>query len=62
MKKINCDESAFYLCPDKNKVIVKKGVKVVHNFINGDEKECITYHGQRSWYYATSNGSLRARD
>lgn len=38
----NCNESAFYLCPDKNKVIVQKGVKVVHNFINGNEKECIT--------------------
>lgn len=38
----NCDETAFFLSPGTNKVIVRKGQKVVHNIVNSDEKECIT--------------------
>nr|XP_023026362.1 chromatin assembly factor 1 subunit A-like [Leptinotarsa decemlineata] len=38
----NCNETAFFVSPKENKVIVKKGEKVVYNFINNDEKECLT--------------------
>lgn len=38
----NCDESAFFLSPKENKVFVRKGEKTVYNFINNDEKECLT--------------------
>ncbi|KAG5895399.1 hypothetical protein JTB14_018753 [Gonioctena quinquepunctata] len=38
----NCDETAFFLSPKENKVIVKKGEKAVFNFINNDGKECLT--------------------
>ncbi|TGZ48732.1 Tigger transposable element-derived-like protein [Temnothorax longispinosus] len=38
----NCDESAFYLSPKSEKVLVKKGDKAVYNFINNDDKECLT--------------------
>ncbi|XP_051168142.1 uncharacterized protein LOC127285953 [Leptopilina boulardi] len=38
----NCDETAFFLCPKGNHVLVKKGDKAVYNFVNSDEKECIT--------------------
>lgn len=38
----NCDESAFFLSPKDNKVLVRKGEKAVYNFVNNDEKECIT--------------------
>lgn len=37
----NLDESAFYLAPKSDKVIVMKGVKTVHSR-TADEKECIT--------------------
>lgn len=35
-------ETAFFLSPKEDKVIVKKGQKTVYNFINNNEKECIT--------------------
>lgn len=38
----NCDESAFYLSPKSEKVLVKKGDKAVYNFIHNDDKECLT--------------------
>lgn len=38
----NCDETAFFLSPKENKVLVHKGEKAVYNFINNDEKECLT--------------------
>ncbi|XP_039314369.1 tigger transposable element-derived protein 1-like [Solenopsis invicta] len=38
----NCDESAFYLCPKGERVLVKKGDKAVYNFTQNDEKECLT--------------------
>lgn len=38
----NCDETAFFLSPPSNTVIVRKGQKIVHNIINSEEKECIT--------------------
>lgn len=38
----NCDETAFFLCPKGNHVLVKKGDKAVYNFVNSDEKECLT--------------------
>ncbi|XP_077268790.1 uncharacterized protein LOC143900891 [Temnothorax americanus] len=38
----NCDESAFFLSPKGSKALVKKGDKTVYNFINNDEKECLT--------------------
>ncbi|KAG5891632.1 hypothetical protein JTB14_001802 [Gonioctena quinquepunctata] len=38
----NCDETAFFLSPKEDKVLVKKGQKTVYNFINNDEKECLT--------------------
>lgn len=38
----NCDESAFYLSPQGDKVLVKRGDKVAYTFVNNDEKECIT--------------------
>ncbi|XP_046141570.1 MFS-type transporter clz9-like [Osmia bicornis bicornis] len=38
----NCDESAFFLCPKGEKVFVKKGEKCVYNFVQNDEKECLT--------------------
>lgn len=38
----NADESAFFLNPSGNKVLVKKGQKNVYQHINNDEKECIT--------------------
>ncbi|KAJ8926254.1 hypothetical protein NQ314_021375 [Rhamnusium bicolor] len=38
----NCDESAFFLSPKESKVLVRKGEDAVYNFINNDEKECLT--------------------
>lgn len=38
----NCDESAFFLSPKGEKVLVKKGDKAVYNFIHNDNKECLT--------------------
>ncbi|XP_067215467.1 uncharacterized protein [Linepithema humile] len=38
----NCDESAFYLCPKGERVLVRKGDKAVYNFTQNDEKECLT--------------------
>lgn len=38
----NCDESAFILCPKGEKVIVRKGEKCIYNFVQNDEKECLT--------------------
>lgn len=38
----NCDETAFFLSPKESKVLVRKGDKAIYNFINSDEKECIT--------------------
>jgi len=38
----NCDESAFYLCPKAERVLVRKGDKAVYNFTQNDEKECLT--------------------
>ncbi|XP_072389487.1 uncharacterized protein [Diabrotica undecimpunctata] len=38
----NCDESAFFLSPKNDKVLVKKGERTVYSFINNDEKECLT--------------------
>lgn len=38
----NCDETAFFLSPKNDKVLVKKGEKAVYTFINNDEKECLT--------------------
>lgn len=38
----NCDESAFFLSPKNDKVLVRKGEKAVYSFINNDEKECLT--------------------
>ncbi|KAK5638761.1 hypothetical protein RI129_013056 [Pyrocoelia pectoralis] len=37
----NCDETAVFLSPKEDKVLVKKGDKAVYNFINNDEKECL---------------------
>lgn len=37
----NCDESAFYLCPKRERVMVRKGDKTVYNFTQNDEKECL---------------------
>lgn len=38
----NCGETAFFLNPKVNKVLVKKGEKAVYNFVNNDEKDCFT--------------------
>ncbi|KAJ8931362.1 hypothetical protein NQ314_015729 [Rhamnusium bicolor] len=38
----NCDETAFFLSPSDNKVLVRRGQKIVHNIINSSEKENIT--------------------
>lgn len=38
----NCDESAFFLCPKGERVLVKRGEKAVYNFIENDDKECLT--------------------
>lgn len=38
----NCDESAFLLAPKAGKVLVKVTDKTAYNFINNDEKECLT--------------------
>lgn len=38
----NCDETAFFLSPADNKVLARKGQKIVHNIINSDEKENLT--------------------
>lgn len=38
----NLDESAFYLSPKGERVLVKKGDKAVYNFTQNDEKECLT--------------------
>lgn len=38
----NCDETALYLNPKDDKVLVRKGEKVVYTFISNDEKECLT--------------------
>lgn len=42
LRVFNCDETAFFLSPNNNRVLVKKGQKIVHNIINSDEKENIT--------------------
>lgn len=38
----NCDETAFFLSPKGEKVIVRKGEKAIYSVINNDEKECVT--------------------
>jgi hypothetical protein len=38
----NCDETAFFLSPKGDKVLVKRGDKTVYSFISNDEKECLT--------------------
>lgn len=38
----NFDETAFFLSPKADKVLVKRGDKTVYTFINNDEKECLT--------------------
>lgn len=38
----NCDETAFFLNPGNNRVLAKRGQKIIHNTIGSDEKECIT--------------------
>ncbi|KAG5895467.1 hypothetical protein JTB14_013382 [Gonioctena quinquepunctata] len=38
----NCDESASFLSPKGERVLVKKGDKAIYSFINNDEKECVT--------------------
>lgn len=38
----NCDETAFFLCPEGAQVLVRKSEKAVYNFINCNEKECLT--------------------
>lgn len=38
----NCDETAFILAPKGEKVLVRQGERTVYNFINRDEKECLT--------------------
>jgi len=40
--RIFCDESAFYLCPKGERVLVRKGDKAVYNFTQNDEKKCLT--------------------
>lgn len=38
----NCDETAFFLCPKGDKVLVRKGEKTVYSFSSNDDKECLT--------------------
>lgn len=38
----NTDETAFFLCPKGIKALIRKGDKTAYNFINNDEKECLT--------------------
>ncbi|GAB0092623.1 HTH psq-type domain-containing protein [Sergentomyia squamirostris] len=38
----NCDESGFLLAPKGDKVIVRRGKKVVANVVTAEEKECVT--------------------
>ncbi|KAJ8971663.1 hypothetical protein NQ314_000588 [Rhamnusium bicolor] len=38
----NTDETAFFLSPKGIKCLVRKGDKTSYNFINNDEKECLT--------------------
>lgn len=38
----NADETAFFFNPKIKKVIVKRGESAVYNFINNNEKECLT--------------------
>ncbi|KAG5871845.1 hypothetical protein JTB14_007643 [Gonioctena quinquepunctata] len=38
----NCDESALFLSPKGERVLVKKRDKAIFSFINNDEKECVT--------------------
>ncbi|KAJ8941959.1 hypothetical protein NQ314_010178 [Rhamnusium bicolor] len=38
----NTDETAFFLSPKGIKCLVRKGDKTAYNFINNDEKECLT--------------------
>ncbi|KAJ8965660.1 hypothetical protein NQ314_003977 [Rhamnusium bicolor] len=38
----NWDETAFFLSPKGDKVLVRRGDKTVYSFINNDEKECLT--------------------
>lgn len=38
----NCDESAFFLSPKGEKVLMKKRDKALYNFIHNDNKECLT--------------------
>ncbi|KAG5874402.1 hypothetical protein JTB14_016769 [Gonioctena quinquepunctata] len=41
-KVYNRDETVFFLSPEENKVIVKRGEKAVYNFINNEGKEYLT--------------------
>lgn len=38
----NTDESGFLLCPKGDHVLVRKGSKMVFNFVMNDDKECLT--------------------
>ncbi|XP_072384688.1 uncharacterized protein [Diabrotica undecimpunctata] len=38
----NCDESAFFLAPKGDKMLVRKGDRTVYSFVTNDEKECPT--------------------
>lgn len=38
----NTDETAFCLCPKGDRVLVRKSSKMVYNFVNNDDKECLT--------------------
>ncbi|XP_071640828.1 uncharacterized protein [Temnothorax longispinosus] len=49
----NCDESAFYLCPKGERVLTKKGDKAVYNYVQNDEKECLTV-----LFMTNANGDL----
>lgn len=42
VRVFNCDETAFFLSPGNNRVLVRKGQKMVHSVTNSDEKENIT--------------------
>lgn len=38
----NYDESPFRLCPQGQKVLTKKGDRSAYNFVNNNDKECVT--------------------
>ncbi|GAB0095410.1 hypothetical protein DMENIID0001_107920 [Sergentomyia squamirostris] len=38
----NCDETAFFLCPQVQEVLAEKGVKSVHNVTNGNDRATVT--------------------